>query len=193
MSDMSQELLAELIEDLLAIYTIAGREVTYVTKSGARKAYWPHRYLQSVRRAIDNNEVLEFVERLVTREDATRGFGYLEDAGRQDLTVEAIVVDESKPYHHLFSPEAIAASAARLAHVQREAGEASRNGIGLKLSSRAQSYLDALAPHTGGRTEIDAQARQLAAFEGDSMVRGWHVLGAAEAYTRRPRAGHDNV
>jgi hypothetical protein len=192
-SDASHELLTKLEEDLLAIYTIAGREVTYVAKNGERKAYWPHRYLQAVRRAIDKNEVLEFVETLVTREAATRGFGYLEDAGRQDLTVEAIVVDESKPYHHLFSPEAIAASAARLAHVQSGAGKSPSSKIGLKLSSRAQSYLDALAPHTGGKNEIENQARQLAQFEDDSMVRGWHVLSAAESYTRRPRAGHDSV
>jgi len=103
-----------LTSDLLAIYTTTGREVTYVTDSGETRAYWPHRYLQAVRRAIETDEVLEFVERLVTRDDATRGFGYLQAAGRLDLTVEALVVDEAKPYHHLFSENAVVSSAARL-------------------------------------------------------------------------------
>jgi hypothetical protein len=106
--------LQKLIDDLLAIYTKAGREVTYVTEAGEPRAYWPNRYLQAVRRAIDKDEVVGFVERLVTRDDVTRGFGYLQDAGRVDLTVEALVVDEAKPYHHLFNEEAVLSSQARL-------------------------------------------------------------------------------
>lgn len=109
MSDIDQ-----LTSDLLEIYTTTGREVTYLTEAGERRPYWPNRYLQAVRRAIADDDVVEFVERLVRRDDASRGFGYLQEADRLDLTVEALVVDESKPYHHLFTEEAVLSSSARL-------------------------------------------------------------------------------
>jgi hypothetical protein len=113
--------LADLIDDLLALYSTAGREVKYMNDRGEIKPYWPHRYLQAVRRAIEREEVVEFVERLVTRGDASRGFGYLEDAGRLDLTVEALVVDESRSYHRLFAKQAVEASAARLEEARQRA------------------------------------------------------------------------
>lgn len=109
MSDIDQ-----LTQDLFWIYQTAGREVTYIDKHGNRRAYWPNRYLQAVKRAVEQDEVVAFVERLVSRDDATRGFGYLQDAGRLDLTVEALVADETKPYHHLFTENAVVAAKARL-------------------------------------------------------------------------------
>jgi hypothetical protein len=57
----------------------------------------------AVKRAIADDEVVEFVERVVTRDESTRGFGYLEEAGRLDLTVEALVADATKPFHSLFA------------------------------------------------------------------------------------------
>lgn len=140
---------------------------------------------------------MEWVERLVTREDPTRGFGYLEEAGRLDLTAEALVVDSSKPYHGLFSQEAIDASAARLAAAQAArlaapAAVASQGG-GMRFSSKARAVLDALYPAIGGTTELPSEAERVARFEHDSMVRSPHVLRAAEAYMRRNRASHDSV
>lgn len=41
------------------------------------------------------------IARIVRR--PTLGFGHLEDPGRPDLMVETLVLDETKPYHHLFS------------------------------------------------------------------------------------------
>jgi hypothetical protein len=196
MSDLLSELLQKLIADLLAIYTLAGQEVTYVTDKGERRKYWPHRYLQAVRRAIDKNEVLEFVERLVTRGESTRGFGYLQDAGRLDLTVEALVVDEEKPYHHLFSKEAIEASAARLAEAKGVIGRQVEANGRVEFTPKARSILDAIAPHVGVSKATDteipvfkgviaAEAEHLAEFEGHTAVYAPHVLRAAELYVRR--------
>lgn len=117
-----------LIADLRAIYYTAGREVTYVTDKGEIKHYWPKRYWQALKKATDADEVVEFVERIVTREDAARGFGYLEDAGRLDLTVEFLVADETKPYHSLFSAEAVARARERLAEAQDRIASAPTNG-----------------------------------------------------------------
>ena len=108
-----------LTRDLLWIYETTGREVTYISPSGDRKPYWAYRYLQAVRRAVENGEVVELVERIVLRRSPTDGFGHLEDAGRLDLALEAFVVDESKPYHHLFSDEAVSLSRVRLDEAKR--------------------------------------------------------------------------
>lgn len=99
-----------LVEALFKLYSDAGTEVTYVSESGKTLRYWPKRYLQSLRRAVDNDDVLGFVEGLVTREES-RGFGYLGDANRLDLTVEAVVVER---FPDLFSPDIVAAAADRL-------------------------------------------------------------------------------
>lgn len=105
----------QLADDLFGIYSTAGREVTYVSDRGERRAYWANRFRQAVQRAVDNDEVVPFVERLVMQDNPSRGFGYLAAAGRLDLSVEALVIDESKVYHPLFSIEAVEASRDRLA------------------------------------------------------------------------------
>ena len=128
-----------LTQDLLGIYAATGRDVTYVTDSGQTRKYWPSRYLQAVKRAIERDEVVEFVERLVTRDDATRGFGYLQDAGRLDLTVEALVVDEDKAYHHLFSRKAVEMSQARLAHAEAEMARGTDGDSGAAVDGDAKS------------------------------------------------------
>ncbi len=103
-----------LAEALFAIYSRAGHEVTYVTDRGETRNYWANRFRQALQRAVENDTVVEFVERLVTQEEPSRGFGYLHAAGRLDLSVEALVVDRSLPFHALFSEEAVAASRRRL-------------------------------------------------------------------------------
>lgn len=103
-----------LTEDLFNIYATAGREVTYTTDRGEERPYWANRYRQALQRAVEADEVVEFVERLVMQGEPSRGFFYLKDAGRLDLTVEALVVDESKPYHSMFSREAINAAREQL-------------------------------------------------------------------------------
>lgn len=121
-----------LIEALFKLYSDAGTEVTYVAASGKTLRYWPKRYLQALRRAVENDDVIGFVEGMVTREES-RGFGYLKDAGRLDLTVEAVVVER---FPELFGAEIVAAAKDRLlAHgyepktAPTEAGQSVTQGI----------------------------------------------------------------
>ena len=106
-----------LTNDLLDIHRLCGLEVTYRTEAGDIRPYWPNRYLQALRRAIQAgpDAVVAFAARFVEGARPRRGFGHLQAAGRLDLTVEALVADPRKPYHHLFPGSAVAAAASRLA------------------------------------------------------------------------------
>lgn len=104
-----------LYNDLLSIYARAGAEVTYETDDGTVKAYWPKRFLQAVKRAAKKEELFEFVNRLLQSETPSRGFFILEKAGRLDLTVEALVIDDSKPYWSEMDFDLIAVARRRLA------------------------------------------------------------------------------
>jgi hypothetical protein len=123
-----------LADDLFAIYSRAGREVTYVTESGERRPYWANRYMQALKRAVDaaangdERAILDFVERLVTQPEPSRGFFYLQAANRLDLSVEAHVADASRPYHGLFSAEAIDFARNRLAEYGYELDERTASG-----------------------------------------------------------------
>lgn len=44
----------------------------------------------------------------------TEGFDHLAEAGRPDLMVETLVVDASRPYHHLFNATTVAQAQANL-------------------------------------------------------------------------------
>jgi len=50
----------------------------------------------------------------VTAKTATDGFSDLMGVGRADLTVEWLVADASKPYHHMFDAETVAIARERL-------------------------------------------------------------------------------
>lgn len=122
-----------LTEALFGIYASAGKEVEYTTEKGERRAYWANRFRQALQRAVDEDDVVGFVERLVTRPEASRGFGYLAAAGRLDLTVEALVIGK---FRGQFSVEAVEAAEARLSEhgfhpepVDPEQGSASLSGL----------------------------------------------------------------
>jgi hypothetical protein len=102
---------------LFELYYLAGRNVTYVADSGERRAYWPNRYLQSYKRAVAEGdaEILAYIVRMVTSDEPSRGFGYLKDAGHLDFTVEALVADPARPWHHLFDGDVVQAARDRLA------------------------------------------------------------------------------
>jgi hypothetical protein len=104
-----------LYHDLLSLYARAGAEVTYETDSGDVRPYWPKRFLQAVKRAEKNGELFEFVHRLIRQDEVSRGFLILRKAGRLDLTVEALVVDERKPYHDEFDSDVVEIAKDRLA------------------------------------------------------------------------------
>jgi hypothetical protein len=103
-----------LYQDLLSIYARAGAEVTYETDRGEIRPYWAKRFLQAVKRAQKNDELFEFVVRLLQQDEPSRGFLILKKAGRLDLSVEALVVDADKPYHVDFAPELVRISRKRL-------------------------------------------------------------------------------
>jgi hypothetical protein len=100
-----------LTEALFGIYSRAGAEVTYISDRGERRPYWANRYRQTLQRAVENNEVVEFVVRLVAEGEPSRGFGYLKAAGRLDLSVEALVVEQ---FPQMFSAEVVEVATARL-------------------------------------------------------------------------------
>jgi hypothetical protein len=106
--------LDQLVDDLWAIYFTAARDVTYVTSSGEKRAYWAKRFRMELELAIESQEAVDFAERLVRRAEPSWGFERLRRARRLDLTVEALVADPAKPYHQLFNPEAVRAARERL-------------------------------------------------------------------------------
>jgi hypothetical protein len=107
-------LVQALRRDLLNIYDRAGREVRYTDDRGKERAYWPRRYNQALKRAIRAERTVMFAEELVSTGEPSRGFFILQDAGRLDLTVEALIADESRPYHGILTATAVAAAQARL-------------------------------------------------------------------------------
>jgi hypothetical protein len=126
-------------EDLFGIYYGAGRNVTYTADSGKVRPYWPNRYLQGLKRAIEvsDAEVIAYVTRMVLADEPSRGFGYLKDANRLDLTVEAFVADSSRPYHHLFDPDTVQAAIDRLTGHGYTAASGSPSPIADTLSTAA--------------------------------------------------------
>jgi hypothetical protein len=160
-----------LADDLFAIYSRAGREVTYVTESGDRRPYWANRYMQALKRAVDEeangteSAVIDFVERLVMQPEPSRGFFYLQAAKRLDLTVEAHVIDALRPYHSLFSAQAVDASRKRLADYGYERKDAATEGPAVPdllvlhydvLADRTKSSLERLSSSKSLRANLDS-------------------------------------
>jgi HKD family nuclease len=98
-----------LLDDLIELYevTVAAR---LETKEGRR--YVPTRFKQGIERARDRGDPVRMVYRICRHQ--TGGFDVILGADRPDLTVEALVVDETKPYHDLFTDETRRLSAERL-------------------------------------------------------------------------------
>jgi hypothetical protein len=116
-------LLQQLYDDALEIYEVARREVTISRSDGGEQKYAAVRYKQQIERAYANDELVPAIARIVRR--PTLGFGHLEEAGRPDLMLETLVLDESKPYHHLFSQQTIQAARARMNDYSRRHPEVS--------------------------------------------------------------------
>ena len=100
-----QKLLADL--DELYDLTVAAQ---LPRKDG--QPYYPTRFKQGVDRARDGGDPVELVTRMCRRQ--TEGFDVILNAERPELTVEYLVLDESKPYYDLFSPSTRKLSAERL-------------------------------------------------------------------------------
>lgn len=138
----------ELTADLVDGYRKAGEEV----------GYWGRRFLQSVHR---NGGVATVKRMLSPRTKGQRvGLDALLEAGRPDLTVEAIIL-KSK-YRVLFTPEELKVAAERLG----ECGKEARN----RIKAREHLYPDELEP---GKKYIEGARKQVKvnAFERNSRAR----------------------
>lgn len=83
--------------------------------NGVQRPYVPSRFRQALDMAPQNGGYLAYVERLLLEMGPAQGMTFrLVAEGLEHLTVEAQVVDKSKPYHDLFSPPAVAVARDRL-------------------------------------------------------------------------------
>lgn len=105
-SAQADEELDLLRSDLYALYERTKQEVTLTTRDGREQPYSANYF----KRALDNCDAtggpLSLAARIV--KSPTDGFERLAEAHRPELLVEALVLDESKPYHHRFPAETIA-------------------------------------------------------------------------------------
>ena len=85
-------------------------------KNSAGKPYRPSRYARGLENAIDRGglSVPEYVRSYLYK-PRTDGYRTLEEADSLDLTAEALVADESKPYAYLFTYADREVARARLA------------------------------------------------------------------------------
>jgi hypothetical protein len=99
----------ELLADLYAIYeaTVAKN---MITPKG--NLYRPTRFLVGINKAADSGDPFEMVRSLCRRQ--TGGFDIILAQDEPYLTVESLVVDQKKKYHHLFTAKTKQLAAARL-------------------------------------------------------------------------------
>lgn len=130
--NIEDELTAELIEG----YRKAGEEV----------GYWGRRFLQAVRR---NGGVATVKRMLSPRTTGQRaGLDTLLEAGRPDLTVEAIILQEK--YKPLFTSDELKTASKRLGEYGKEAIK--------RLKKRERLYPDELEP---GKKYIEGARKQV--------------------------------
>jgi hypothetical protein len=101
-----------LYADALNIYERARQEVTIPRSDGTTQKYAAIRYRRQIETGYENGELVPTVARIVRK--PTLGFGHLENAGRPDLMVETLVLDDGKPYHRLFSQKTVETARARM-------------------------------------------------------------------------------
>jgi hypothetical protein len=109
--------LEALYQDIQHIYETARREVTISRSDGTQQKYAANRFKQQMDRAYSEGRLISAVASTVERR--TQGFEHLENAERDDLMLETYVLDESKPYHHLFSTRTLQAARERMADYYR--------------------------------------------------------------------------
>ena len=94
------------------LYELYERTVAAKLPREDGKAYVPNYF----KRGLDNwcgvNNPVPLVASICRRQ--TKGFDVILARGSRDLTVEALVVNEGKPYHDLFDDETIQRSRRRL-------------------------------------------------------------------------------
>ena len=143
---MSNE--SELREALLDGYTRAGQEV----------GYWAHRFRQSVIR----NGALATLKRMLRPRNASerKGLDKFLEAGRPDLTVEAILLQPK--FQPLFTDAELDVARQRLGDFAREAKR--------RTARRESLYPDELEPGLKYRSGVKKQVR-VNAYERDRRAR----------------------
>lgn len=116
-ADLAQ---TQLYNDLLALYERTKTEVRIPAPGGGDRPYVASRFKQAIDRGRREGTLVPVVARIVRR--PTEGFEHLADAGRPDLTVEALVLDQTKPYDHLFGEETKRLARNNLDAYQADAG-----------------------------------------------------------------------
>ena len=111
--DETDKALEQLHEDATNIYETAREEVTIPRKDGSRQKYAAIRFKQQIDKAHEEGMIVPAIARIVKK--PTDGFDHLKNAGRHDLMVENLVIDEGKPYHHLFSEQTVKVAEERMA------------------------------------------------------------------------------
>lgn len=89
-----------LYEDLVALYEATGAARIPNGKGGV---YWPNGFRRKFTTAhrSEGSDVVVAVAELMRAD--TSGFDLVADAGRADLLLETLVLDDDRPYHYLFS------------------------------------------------------------------------------------------
>lgn len=107
-----QAAIEALYDDALDIYERAREEVTIERRDGGRQRYAATRYKQEIDKGYAGGVLVPTVARIIRR--PTLGFSHLENARRPDLMLETLVLDETKPYHRLFTSETVRTARARM-------------------------------------------------------------------------------
>ena len=92
---------ADFHEEMLSLYR----------RTGTATGYWPSYFLRSVRK----DGGLVFAKKLLAPTHTSKGFDKLVEAGRVDLSIEALVIEER--YAHLFASEELKEARQRLERV----------------------------------------------------------------------------
>jgi hypothetical protein len=95
----------QLYSDAIDIYERARKEVTIDRRDGRRQKYAPVRYKQQIDRGYDDGVLSPAVAGIIRKR--TTGFDHHEEARREDVMLETLVVDTSKPYRRLFTPKTV--------------------------------------------------------------------------------------
>jgi len=115
--------------------------------NGVQKAYPPSRFRQALDMAPQNGGYLAYVERLLLELGPAQGMTFrLVAEGLEHLTVEAQVVDKSKPYQDLFSAPADLAATSALAPTHDRASAARKRSVSQAAASTDRSDERQLPP-----------------------------------------------
>jgi hypothetical protein len=110
--DAARHAINQLYADALEIYERARAEVMIPRSDGTQQRYAANRYKQQIDKGYDENNLVPTVARIIRK--PTIGFNHLLAAGRDDLMLENLVLDTTKPYHHFFSATTIETARERM-------------------------------------------------------------------------------